>query len=161
MAAIYTQAEVNELLNQAAVIQSIGIVGESSQINVPLDGLETPVQLTTFGLSGSQGSVSANGTTGEMTISEDGLYQLNMFVGVTEDGSLKDWELQLYWKINSTFELIDSEYIESQKSNYTKCSVILTRTFSAGDTVSLHIASALKAVVVDVANSTFEVLRKL
>jgi len=104
----WTQEQADALLDQAAIIQHIGIMGESTQENIALDGLETPVALTTFGLSGSQGSITTDPVLGTITFGESGLHQVNMFVGVTEDLGTKDWELQLYWKINSTYELIDA-----------------------------------------------------
>jgi hypothetical protein len=156
----YTTAEINTLLAQTEVRQDAGVMGENTSTGITLDGAGTWVDLGLFSESGDSGNVTVNGTTGEITIGSTGVYQINMHVGVIENGSTKDWEFVSGWDVNGVTEAIGSSYIASNKSSTASIAVILTRGLTAADVVKLRVSSLLKAVNVDITNSSFEVLRQ-
>ncbi len=158
-----TTEQVQADLDQVEVTRNAAVMGENTSTGIVLDGLGTWVTVGNYSLAASSGAYVADGVAGTITLTGPDTPQaveVNMFCGITETGGTKDWEFLLGWDVSGTTKQIDSQYINTNKSSTAKGSALITRGFAADDVITLKIASLLKAVTVDIDNSTLETFRR-
>lgn len=157
----YNVDDTNELLGFVDLNTNLAVLGSSTDTAIALDGLETPVSITNYTVNGFDGNIVEDPVLGTITVQETGIYKLVVYAGVNEATSAKDWGLQIYLDVNGTPIFLDSQWLPTDKTNHVSCNITATRQLTAGDVLTMQIASENNAVVVNIENSTFEVGRRL